>query len=101
MTRIITDAQAETIYDIHSGWGIDGDFMPIEVFPSRNNADNAKRRVCRTLEKKQLIERVYIQPYDDRPHFIEGRTHYRLRLTQDALDEFERYAIKYDYQFPW
>ena len=97
----ITIAQAETIYNIFEGGWRMSDFAPREVFPGRNNADNAARRVCRTLERKGLLKRVPIQPYDDRPHLVEGDKRFRLALTEEAIQAFRDYAVSVEYEFPW
>jgi hypothetical protein len=96
---MITVAQAEVISDLYSAhWDT---FHPSEAFPARTNAHNAKRRTCRTLERKGLVKRVYIQPYDDRPHMIEAGRHYRLKLTDKAYDAFTEYAKSVEYDFPF
>lgn len=51
----LTYAQAETLYDLTSYWRNEIPFTPQEAFPSRNNADNGKRRCCRKLAEKGLL----------------------------------------------
>jgi DNA-binding MarR family transcriptional regulator len=99
---VLTDAQAEAIYYIHSifGFGASGLFAPREIYPARTNTDSAGRRTITNLVKKGLIEKV---PHidDGQPCVMEGGKLYRLRLTDEALNAFQEYARKCDYEFPW
>jgi hypothetical protein len=97
---MITDAQAETIYDIFERWRM-ASFMPLEVFRTRSAADTAKIRTCMALVKKGLIERVDIAAYDDRGHFRDAKGYYRLALTEQAIQVFTDYAMACDYEFSW
>ena len=100
---MITTAQAEVIYELHEGgWGMDT-FTPREAFPGHTNADNARRRTCRTLERKGLLIRVPVPkvewPYRD--HIRDGDQAYCLALADTAMDAFKEYADSVEYEFPW
>jgi len=98
---MITDAQAEAIYDIFEGGWRMGDFMPLEVFRTTSAADTAKLRACMELVRKGLIKRVSVADFDSRPHFRDKQGHYRLALMEDAIQKFHEYAVECGYEFAW
>lgn len=98
---MLTDSQAETVYNIYSGWGLDGTFTAKEVYPERTNRDNGGRRTVFKLFTKKLIELVSEHPQSGRDGVWLNGSFFRYRLTAQALEEFETYAVSLDYQFPW
>jgi len=54
---MLTYAQAETLAALYAGGYIDNEipFLPTEVFPNRDNADNGKRRCLSALHRKGLL----------------------------------------------
>ena len=89
---MITIVQAETIQEIHRRWGME-DFTPREVFPAKNNVDGAARRICRTLVRKKLLDRVEVNETITLfvEHVEENGQCYRYRLNQAALIAFDEW----------
>lgn len=97
----LTDRQAETIYEIHSGWGLEGTFTPIDIYPGRTNKDAGGRRTVHNLAQKHLLDLIPEHRESGRDGIWCGGRFYRYRLNREAIAAFEAYAIKLDYQFPW
>jgi len=56
---MLTYAQAEILAALKAGGYIDNEipFLPLDVFPNRDNVDNGKRRCLSALLKKGLLEK--------------------------------------------
>jgi hypothetical protein len=92
---MLTVAQAEVIHDLANDGYTDGTpFLPLEVFPERNNKHNACRRVLRNLAKKGIIETT-LQPDNKKPDKLIDK----YLLGERAIEEFHKWAAKRDYDF--
>jgi hypothetical protein len=89
----LTDAQAETLERLFSAhW--DGDFLPEEAFPARDNADNGARRCLKRLAAQGLLAMVGRQRSD-------GAIYFAYRLLPIAREAYQRWLDKHEGERPW
>lgn len=92
---MLTVAQAEVIYELANDGYSDGvPFLPLDVFPERNNKHNGCRRVLRTLAKKGILG-TELQPDDLNPTKLVDK----YVLGETAITAFHQWAAKRDYDF--